>query len=98
MIKIFLRNYIFSSSICHQKKFEKDEKTCNACAKLLEKEIKISPKIYIFWNNNSDYRVFTDLHRNYAKSIFLREPIIGKNGKISSQKLDIYLNRLLNYD
>ena len=87
---------------CHQvfaikKKFEKDEKTCNACAKLLEKESKISPKIYIFWKNNSDYRVFTDLHRNYAESIFLRKPIIVKNGKSSSQKLDIHLNRFLIY-
>ena len=33
---------------CHQvfaikKNFEKDEKTCNACVKLLEKEVEISP-------------------------------------------------------
>ena len=88
---------------CHQvfaikKNFKKDEKTCNACVKLLEKEVKISPKIYLFWNNNANYKVFTDLHCNYAENIFLREPIIEKKGKISSKKLDIHLNRLLNYD
>ena len=88
---------------CHQvfaikKKFEKDNKTCNACVQLLEKEVKISPKIYIFWKNNADHRIFTDLHRNYAENIFFREPIIGKNGKISSEKLDIHLSCLLNYD
>ena len=88
---------------CHQvfaikKNFEKDEKACNACVKLLEKEVKISPKIYIFWKNKANYRVFTDLHRNYPENIFLREPIIGKDGKSSSEKLDIQLNRLLNYD
>ena len=37
---------------CHQvfaikKNVKKDEKTCNACVKLLEKEVKISPKMYI---------------------------------------------------
>ena len=90
--------YILSSSICRQKKIKKDSKTFNACAKLLEKEVKISPKIYIFWKNNANYRVFTDLHRNYAENIFLREPIIGKNGKNFSEKLDIHLNCLLNYD
>ena len=90
--------YILPSSICHQTKFRKRQKTCNACVKLLEKEVKISPKIYIFWKNNADHRIFTDLHRNYAENIFFREPIIGKNGKISSEKLDIHLSCLLNYD
>ena len=70
---------------CHQifaikKNFEKDKKTCNVCVKVLEKEVKISPKIYIFWKNNANYRIFTDLHCKYPESIFLREPIIGKYG------------------
>ena len=78
--------------------FKKDENTCHACVKLLEKEVKISPKIYIFWKNNANYSVFIDLHCNYAENIFLREPIIGKNGNIYSKKLNIHFNRLLNYD
>ena len=88
---------------CHQvfaikKNLKKDEKTCNACVKLLEKEVKISPKIYIFGKNNANYSVFIDLHCNCTENIFLREPIIGKNGNISSKKLNIHLNPLLNYD
>ena len=99
----FDKDILKKCTYCHQlfaikKNFEKDEKTCNACAKLLEKEVKISLKIYIFWKNNANYRVFTDLHHNYAENIFLREPIIGKNGKISSEKLDIHLSCLLNFD
>ena len=88
---------------CHQvfaikKKFEKDNKTCNACVQLLEKEVKISPKIYIFRKNNANYSVLIDLHCNCTENIFIREPIIGKNGNISSKKLNIHLNPLLNYD
>ena len=57
---------------CHhvfaiKKNFEKDKETCNACVKPLEKEVKISPSIYIFWRNNTKYRVFTDLHRSFIK-------------------------------
>ena len=52
----------------------------------------------MFWRNNTTYRVFTDLYRNYAERIFHREPIIGKSGQISREKIDIHLNYLLNYD
>ena len=81
----FDKDIVKKCTYCHQafaikKTFEKDKKTYNACVNVLEKEVKISPKIYIFWKNNANYRVFTDVHRKYPESIFPREPIIGKNG------------------
>ena len=94
--KRFDKDIFKKCTYCHQvfaikKNFKKDEKTCNACVKLLEKEVKISPKIYLFWNNNANYKVFTNLHCNYAENIFLREPIIGKKGKIYTFKYFIKL-------
>ena len=90
--------FILSTSFSYQKKFERDEKTCNVCVGLIGKEVKISPKIYMFWRNNTTYRVFKNLVHNYAERIFHREPIIDKSGQISREKVDIYLNHLLNYD
>ena len=81
-----------------KKNFEIDEKTCNVCVGLIGKEVKIRSKIYMFWGNNTTYRVFADLHRNYAERIFNREPIIGQSGQISREKIDMHLNYLLNYD
>ena len=90
--------FILSTSFFYQKKFERDEKTCHVCVGLIGKEVKISPKIYMFWRNNTTYTVFTDLHCNYAERIFNREPIIGKSIQICREKLDMHLNYLLNYD
>ena len=82
----FDKDILKKCTYCHQlfaikKNFEKDEKTCNACAKLLEKEVKISLKIYIFWKNNANYRVFTDLHHNYVKTFFLKNQSLEKMEK-----------------
>ena len=68
--------------ICYQKNFDKDKDTHNACVKLLEKVVKISPHAYIMLKNNAKYIVFTDLHCSYADCIFCREPITGISGKI----------------
>ena len=78
--------------------FEKEKDACNALVRLLEKEIEISPHIYIMWNNNAKYRVFTDLQRSYTDSIFRKEPTNEISRKISYGGLDIHLNSLLNYD
>ena len=40
-----------------KKTFDKDKDICNACVKLLEKEVKINLHIYITWKNNAKYRV-----------------------------------------
>ena len=99
MIRIFSKTasaafrYLLS-----KKNFDKDEDTCNACVKPLEKVVKIKPHIYIMLKNNAKYRVFTDLHCSYADFIFRREPITGISKKISDEKLDIHLNALLNYN
>ena len=81
-----------------KKVFEKDKHICNACVKILEEETEISPHIYIICKDNAKYRVFADLERSYADSIFRKEPIIGISGKVSYERLDIHLNSLLNYD
>ena len=49
------------------------------------------------WKENTKYRVFTDLLCSYADKIFRHEPIRSKNGSISNEKIDIYLNSMLNY-
>ena len=87
---------------CHQvfaikKIFEKDNEACNVCFELLQKEDKINPFIYILWKDKAKYRVFTDLHRSYVDHIFRCKPIRGKIGKISNEKIEIYLNYILNY-
>ena len=51
--------------------------------------------IHIIWKGNTKYRVFSDLHRIYADKIFRREPIFGKSGSVSKEKIDIYMNPFL---
>ena len=83
---------------CHvfdiKKNFEQDEDTSNACVKLLEKEVRINPFVYVLWKDNAKYRAFTDLQRSYVDYIFQREPIIGMSEEISFERLNIHLNSL----
>ena len=79
------------------KKILKDDHTCDVCFEFLQKEAKINPFMCIIWKDNAKYRTFTDLHYSYTDHIFRRKPIRGKSGKISNEKLDNYLNSLLNY-
>ena len=72
----FDKDIFIKCSYCHQvfaikKSFEKDEKTCNVCVELLEKKVKISPKIYMLWRNNTTYIVFTDLHLIMLNEFFI---------------------------
>ena len=87
---------------CHQvfeiqKNFKNDDDSCDMCFELLQKEDKLDPPIYIMWKENIKYRVFTNLLCSYADKIFRHEPIRSKNGSISNEKIDIYLNSMLNY-
>ena len=82
---------------CHQvieikKIFKEDTDACDVCFKLLQKEDKTNPFIHIIWKGNTKYRVFTDLHGVYVDKVFRREPIVGKSGCISKEKLEIYMN------
>ena len=87
---------------CHQifeiqKNFKNDDDSCDMRFELSQKEDKLNPSIYIMWKENTKYRVLTDLHRSYADKIFRHEPIRSKNESISNEKIDIYLNSMLNY-
>ena len=78
-----------------EKAFKEDEYICNQCFKLLQMEdIKetISPKIYVFWNENQKYRIYTNIYRFFADSIFRKENIKDAKGKISTKNFSIYLN------
>ena len=68
---------------------------CNECYKLLQKEnIRevISPKIYIIYNENQEYRICTNIDRYFAEYIFRKENIKDKTGTVSGETLGIYLN------
>ena len=94
---IFKKCLYCQQAFAIKKNFERDEKTCNVCVGLLGKKSKSAQK-FLFWRNNTTYIVFTDLHCNHAERIFHREPIIGKSGQISREKIHMHLNYLLNYD
>ena len=80
-----------------KKNFKIDEDTCNTCAKLLEKDTRIDPKIHVLWNDNAKYRVLSDLHRSHVDYIFRREKITEKIGQVSNDDHEKHLNVLLNY-
>ena len=68
---------------------------CNECYKLLQMEdIRevISPKIYIFYTENQEYRVCTNIDRYFAEAIFREENVKDRKGKVSKETLSIYLN------
>ena len=68
---------------------------CNECYKLLKMEdIRevISPKIYIFYTENQEYRVCTNIDIYFEERIFSEENVKGRIGKVSRETLGIYLN------
>ena len=78
-----------------EKAFKENEYMCNECYKLLQKEkIRevISPKIYIIYNENQEYRICTNIDRYFAEYIFRKENIKDKAGTVSGETLGIYLN------
>ena len=75
-----------------KKNFKEDTDTCDVYFKLLQKEDKMNTFIHIIWKENTKYRVFSDLHRIYVDKIFRREPILGKSGSVSKEKIYIYMN------
>ena len=52
----------------------------------------ISPKIDILYTENQQYRVCTNIYRSFAESIFRKENVKGRKGKVSRETLNIYLN------
>ena len=54
----------------------------------------ISPKIYIFYTENKEYRVCTNIDRYFAESIFRKENVKDRAGKVSKETQ--YLFKLQN--
>ena len=78
-----------------EKAFKENTFMCNECYKLLQMEdIRkvISPKIYIFYTENQEYRVCTNIDRYFAERIFSEENVKGRTGKVLRETLSIYLN------
>lgn len=75
-----------------KKAFKEDASTCNMCFKLLQNQDKINPQIHIIWTENQKYRVFTNFHRSFLDNLFRKENINDKNGEISQETIEIYLN------
>ena len=97
MIKSLIKNAETVIKYFKFKKIFKMTMILAICFKLLQKEDKLNPSTYIMWKENTKYRVFTDLLCSYADKIFRHEPIRSKNGSIPNEKIDIYLNSMLNY-
>ena len=79
----------------HDFKSMQNEDICKQCLKLLKTEdIKdaISPKIYVSWNDNQEYRICINIYGSFANSIFREENIRDKEGKIPKETFSIYLN------
>ena len=76
-----------------EKAFKENEFMCNKCYELLQMEDireTISPKIYTFYTENEQYRVYTNIYRSFA--IFRKENFKSRKGKVSRETLSIYLN------
>ena len=52
----------------------------------------ISPKIYIFYTENQECRVCTNIDRYLAELIFREENVKDRTEKVSKETLSIYLN------
>ena len=76
-----------------KKNFKENEYICNQCFKLLQNvKDEISPKIYVLWKENAQYRVCTNIHHSFADLIFRKENVSNKGGNIPKETFSIYLN------
>ena len=79
------------------KAFTESENICKQCFKILQiQDVKdrINPIIHVFWKENQEYRLCTNIYGSLADSIFKKENIKNKEGKISKETLSIYVNSL----
>ena len=78
-----------------EKNFNANGFICDEFYELLQMEDireTISPKIHILWRENQQCRVCTNIYRSFAESIFNKENVKSRKGKISKETLSIYLN------
>ena len=64
------------------KNFKEDENTCKSCFKITS-DIEKFGRMHIIWKHNSQYRVFTNLWRSFAKEIMNKEDLIDKYGQMT---------------
>ena len=69
------------------KNFKENENTCNSCFKITS-DIDKFGRMHIIWEDNSQYRVFTNLWmwRSLAKELMNKEDLIDKFGYIDVNK------------
>ena len=67
------------------KNFKEDENTCNSCFKITS-DIEKFGRMHVIWEDNSQYRVFTNLWRSFAQDIMNKEDLIDKCGHIDVNK------------
>ena len=73
-----------------KKNFEFDNIFCNECEKLLEKDDRVNPMIWVIWKNNAKYRVQSNLYLQYVQNIMHRDDVVlAKSRQIDVEK---YLN------
>ena len=90
---LYQRCRLCCSVIEIEKAFKENKNICKLCSKILEiQDIRdaISPKIYVFWKHNQQYRICTNIYRSFADSIF-KQKILKANGVKFHKKLLVFI-------
>ena len=79
-------------SLCSQlfiisKNFNNDHKICNECHKIVS-TAEIDEKMCVFWENNTKYRVYSNLWWSFVDSILRKEEDLHKFGNVDMNKYD----------
>ena len=67
------------------KNFKNEKHVCDVCFKLVT-DIDKFGKMHIIWVNNSKYRAYTNLWRNFTDEIMKKEKLVDKYGYIDVSK------------
>ena len=95
-LEIYNKDITRPCSCCRQyfmtiKNFKLNNNICDECEKLLEKDDRINPMIWIIWKNNAKYRVLSNLYLQYVDKIMHSEDVILQKSE------DINVEKYLNY-
>ena len=95
-LEIYNKDITRPCSCCRQyfmiiKNFKLNNNFCVECEKLLEKDDRINPMIWIIWKNNAKYRVLSNLYLQYVDKIMHSEDVILQKSE------DINVEKYLNY-
>ena len=67
------------------KNFKNEKRVCDVCFKIVA-DIDKFGKMHIIWVNNSKYRAYTILWRNFTDEIMKKEELVDKYGYIDVNK------------